>query len=60
MALELLDHAPGGELPDYNLRVLARRGQKLVALAHVHVRDVVGVAVEGGLQAERLPVPNLD
>lgn len=50
VALQFLDHPASSEFPDYNLRILARAGQKLVAPAHIHVSNVVEVTVEGGLE----------
>ena len=60
MACEALDDAAHLEVPDNDLGVLARTGHKPVALADVNVCNKVEVAVQTGLQTERVAVPDFD
>ena len=47
-------------LPNNNLGVFPSSGNKLIALAHIHVCDVIKMTVERCLKGESVTIPYLD
>ena len=60
MARQPLHNSPHFQIPDDHLGVLARTGDESIALADIDVGDEVEVAVEAGLQGERVTIPHLE
>lgn len=55
---EAFDDFAHFEVPNYDLGVLSCARDKPIALADVEIRNVIEVAVETGLQSERVSVPH--
>lgn len=58
MRADSLDDLAHLEVPDDDLGVLARTRDKPIAFADVYIGNIIEVAVEAGLQSQRVSIPH--